>query len=111
MFKKSIFIETFVLLFITGVLNQIASIYNLYWTLYEFDSVVHFFGGATLSAFFIWLYFFSGVFEPQDKSLKNFLLISFFGVMFVSISWEIYELLLGEVLIQKVAYPYDTMMD
>lgn len=111
MLKKPIFIEAFVLLFLTGALNQIASMYNLYWTLYEFDSVVHFFGGATLSAFFIWLYFFSGFFEPQNKSLKNFLLVSLFGAMFVATSWEIYELLLGETLIQKSAYPYDTMMD
>lgn len=31
--------------------------------------------------------------------------------MFVAISWEIHELILGEVLIQKAEYAYDTSLD
>jgi len=101
----------FILLVIVGVLNYIATIYHLFWSTSEFDSVVHFFAGAALSFFFLWLYFFSGLFNPQKRNLAKFLLISVLGAMFVAISWEIYELILGEVLIQKLEYPYDTMMD
>ena len=37
----------------------------------EFDSVVHFFGGTTLGAFFLWFYFFSGFFVPQKRDLTK----------------------------------------
>ena len=94
-----------------GGLNYIANLYHLYWSIYEFDSLVHFLGGATLSAFFLWLYFFSGFFNPQKRNLTKFLIISITGAMFVAISWEIFELFLGEAIINKAEYPYDTMMD
>lgn len=99
------------MLVVVGVLNYIATIYHLYWSIYEFDGVVHFLAGAAFSLFFLWLYFFSGFFNPQKISLAKFLLISILGTMFVAVSWEIYELTLGEALIQKSEYPYDTMMD
>ena len=31
--------------------------------------------------------------------------------MFVAISWEIFELFLGETVMKKSEYPYDTIMD
>lgn len=101
----------FVLLAVVGVLNFLAANFHLYWSIYEFDSLVHFLGGATLSAFFLWFYFFSGFFKSQKRNLTKFLLISVFGTMFVAVSWEIYEFVLGEAMIQKLEYPYDTMMD
>lgn len=111
MFKKPLFIEMFALLILVGVLNWLATIYNLYWSIYEFDSLVHFLAGASVSLFFLWLYFYSGFFNPQEVSLKNFLLISILGAMFIAVSWEIFEFILGESLLQKVKYPFDTMMD
>ena len=111
MLKKPLFWEMFALLAIVGVLNYIANVYHLYWFVYEFDSIVHFLGGATLSAFFLWLYFFSGFFNPKNRSLKYFLIISIIGMIFVAVSWEIFELFLGEDILQKAEYPYDTMMD
>lgn len=101
----------FVLLAVVGVLNHIANLYHLYWSTNEFDSLVHFLGGATFSAFFLWFYFFSGFFSPIKRDLKNFLLISILGVMLVSVSWEIYELFLGEAIMNKQEYPFDTMLD
>lgn len=111
MFKKPLFWEMFVLLAIVGVLNYIANVNHLYWSLYEFDSVVHFLGGATSAAFFLWLYFFSSFFNSQDRSLKHFLIIAITGTIFIGISWEIFELFLGEDVLLKAEYPYDTMMD
>lgn len=111
MLKKPLFWEMSVLLLIVGILNYIAYSYDLYFKLHEFDSVVHFFGGAALSAFFIWLYFYSGFFEPKSRKLCDFLMVSLFGAMFIGLTWEIYEFFLGEVVIRGVEYPYDTMMD
>ena len=111
MLKKPLFWEMFILLVVVGILNYIAIIYHLYWSVYEFDSVLHFLGGATVAAFFLWLYFFSGLFNPQYRSLKYFLMVAIVGMFFVAVSWEIFELFLGEDILQKAEYPYDTMMD
>src|SRR3989344_2028927 len=111
MLKKPLFWEMFASFLILGVLNYIAFVYHLYWSTYEFDSLVHFFGGASLSMFFLWLYLFSGFFNPSKINLIQFLIVSIVGAMFVAILWEVYELFLGEVFIQEVEYPYDTMMD
>lgn len=111
MTKKPLFWETFILLTVVGVLNQIAVTYSLYWSLAEFDSVVHFFGGAALAMFFIWLYFYSGYFAPKNRTLKNFLLVAIVGGTFIAVLWEVYELVLGESVLQKNAYPFDTTMD
>jgi hypothetical protein len=109
--KKPLFWEMFFLLALVGVLNYIATLYDLYWSLSEFDSVVHFFGGATLGAFFLWFYFFSGFFAPPKRKLINFLLAAIFSSMFVAVSWEIYELLLGEAIFSGPKYGYDTSLD
>ena len=111
MLKKPLFVEIFILFMVVGVLHRVATVYHLYWSVYEFDSPVHFIAGASLSLFFIWLYFYSGFFNSQNKSLTKFFLISIFGTMFVAVSWEVFEFILGEALLQKVTYPYDTMMD
>lgn len=111
MLKKPLSIETLLLLASTGVLNQIAVNYNLYWQTSEFDSLVHFFGGATASLFFLWLYFFSGFFNSQRRSFGRFLQISLLGTVFIAVSWEVFELLLGEASIVGSKYPFDTTMD
>lgn len=100
-----------VFLFVALVLHIIATIYHLYWSIYEFDSVVHFFAGIGVSLFFIWFYFFSGYFNPENRSLGKFLLIAILGVMMVSVLWETYEIIFKQTMVQKTDYPYDTMMD
>lgn len=99
------------MLTLVGGLNYIAGLYHLYWSVYEFDSLVHFLGGATLSAFFLWLYFFSGFFNPSKRNLFKFLVVATVGSMFVAVVWEIYELFLGEAIMNKAEYPYDTTLD
>lgn len=111
MLKKPLFLETFVLLAIVGVLNYVAVKFHLYWTVGEFDSAVHFFGGATASFFFLWLYFYSGLFNPSNRSLSKFLFVALFGAMLVSVLWEVFELMLGEASIKKSEYPFDTVLD
>jgi hypothetical protein len=111
MLKKPLFKEMLALFFIVGALHLIASIYHLYWSIYEFDSVVHFFGGAALSTFFLWFYFFSDFFNPQKRSLTQFLIVSTMGAMFIGISWEIFEIIFKQTMVQKLDYSYDTTMD
>jgi hypothetical protein len=111
MLKKPPFREMLVLFLVVGLLHLVATIYHLYWSIYEFDSVVHFFGGAALSTFFLWFYFFSDFFNPVKRSLVQFLIVSIVGAMFIGVSWEIFELIFRQTMVQKLDYAYDTMMD
>jgi len=98
-------------LVIAGSLHFFATKFHLYWSIYEFDSAVHFFSGAALSFLFLWFYFSSGFFNPSSKSLMKFLLVSIFGAMFIAVGWEIYELIFKQTMVQKADYPYDLIMD
>lgn len=111
MLKRPLFLETIIFLAIVAILHFFATAFHLYWSIYEFDSVVHFFAGAALSFFFLWLFFSSGFFGSSSKSLTKFLLVSLFGAMFVAIGWEIYELIFKQTMVQKADYPYDLTMD
>ena len=107
MLRKPLFLEMFTLLLIVGVVNYFATVNNLYWSVNELDSVVHF----LVAAFFLWLYFFSGFFNPRDRGLARFFFVAMIGSLAIAVAWEAYELLLGEAVIQKAAYPYDTTLD
>lgn len=109
--KRPLFKEMVLLALVVIALDRLATYYHLYWSIYEFDSVVHFFAAGALSLFFSWFYFFSGYFNPQKRNLRNFLLVAVLGTMFIGVSWEIYELIWKQTMVQKIDYPYDTMMD
>lgn len=111
MLKKPLFLETFLLLAIVGVLNYVATTYDLYWSVTEFDSLMHFLGGATVAIFFLWSYFYSGAFNSTNTSLTRFLSVSLLGLLLVAVLWEIYELVLGEAKFAKSTYLSDTTLD
>ena len=111
MLKTTLFFETFFVLFCTFLLNEIAIDRSLYWSVNEFDSLVHFFGGAFAGLFFVWFYFFSGIFKPEKRGFKQFFFVSFVGMAFIAVSWEIYELLIGDAIFAGENYTYDTTLD
>lgn len=109
--KTPLFLEFSILAFLVATINSFALAYDLYWSVYELDSLTHFLGGALVATFFIWIYFYSGFFRPTDRKLWSFVKIALIGSVFIAVTWEIYELLLGEAAIQKAEYPYDTTLD
>ncbi len=108
---KPLFWETLSLFVIVVILHYIATTYHLYWKIYEFDSVLHFLGGMTLALFFLWFYFYSGLFKPLNRKLKNFIVISILGSISIALFWEIYELIFKRYMVQISDYPYDLTMD
>lgn len=111
MFRKPIFKEFLFLIVLVGFLNYLANKFDWYWSIRPFDSLMHFLGGALVVSFFVWFYFYSNIFQPEKRRLRDFLLVSFGGLVFVAVSWEVYELLLGEAKIQGVNYGFDTTLD
>lgn len=110
-FKKPLFKEFFSLALLMALMNYIANRFDLYWRIDELDSLLHFIAGATFSLCTIWVYFFSGYFAPEKRGLLNYFLISLLGVVFVSISWEIFELITGTAVNSWQDYPFDTSLD
>ncbi len=111
MLRQKLFKEFFVLSALVGGLNWWALQADLYWRWYWFDSMMHFLGGALVASFFLWLYFYSGVFKPEQRNLTHFLLIALLGIALVGFSWEIYELVLGEARRSRELYIFDTTVD
>ena len=111
MSKRPLFWEIFYLVVIVGVLNAVALHFFLYWKINEFDSIVHFSAGAAVSFAFLWLYFYSGFFNPQNRKLKNFIVVSILGIIFVGFVWEIYELSIGATSLSDPEYVGDTSFD
>lgn len=96
---------------VVGILNWIATHFYLYWTVYEFDSLVHFLGGILVALFFLWFYFYSGFFSPKRRDFNQFLKISFLSILFVGVLWEAFELIVGVTGFLDKEYVYDTTLD
>ncbi len=111
MHRQKLFLEFFVSIVVLGVLNFLATKYNWYWTNDYFDSMMHFLGGVMVALFFMWLYFYSGWFVPPSRNLTHFFCATLLCVIFVAVSWEVYELLLGEAKFNAKNYRLDTTLD
>jgi len=108
---KPLFKEFIILLILVAGLHLLAIYFDLYWTVSKFDSMMHFLGGASVVLGILWLYFFSGFFNPQKRQIWQFLSVSFLGLVFVSVSWEVYELMAGVTFVSGQEYPFDTSLD
>lgn len=110
MLKQPLFWEMSVLILIVGFLDFIANVNHLYWAASEFDSVVHFSAGAAVAALFLWLYFFSRIFNPSRRGLAAFLAVAVLGTVLISTLWEIYEIFIDEIKFNP-RYSFDTTLD
>jgi len=111
MFSKPIFKLAFGFLCITYILYEIGFYFNLYTSTNEFDSLVHFVAGITVSLSVLWFYFYSGFFSPTNRKYTNFFLISISGIIFMAFSWESFELVGGIMKVSMPWYFYDTTLD
>lgn len=83
----------FFLLVVLSVFHLTAIKYFLYWKVFWFDWFMHFFGGAWLALFIVWLFYFSGKFSiSKYPPLLILILVSGFAVT-AGFFWEILEFL------------------
>jgi hypothetical protein len=114
MLEKPLFKEALWLLIIIFVINKIGLFYGLYLPrspIPEFDLLPHFLAGICLTLGFLWFYFYSGFFEPANRRRRNFIMISVLAVIFIGVSWEIFELITGVVSVSGLDYYHDTTLD
>lgn len=89
MIKSPIFLPTFILLVIIGVLNIIAHKLYLYWTVWWYDMLMHFSAGFAvgMAGILIWQLYFD-----RNISIKKTVFVSIFFSLVVGIAWEFFEI-------------------
>mgnify|MGYP001576010824 CR=1 FL=1 len=84
------------LVVLIGIIHITAYYFHLYLELWWIDMLMHFLGGAWISAFALWFIFFSNLVNLNQKNnLPNFLITAFCMVLLVGIGWEIFEFKAG----------------
>lgn len=91
-------------IFFIFFLNFIAEKFHLYYSLWYFDMIMHFLGGAWLGIFFVF------IFNIKELSFKNFLKI-FFGVLFIGVLWELFEIVVNDALAKNPLNLSDILSD
>jgi hypothetical protein len=86
-----------------SVLNYVALILYFYWTVWWFDTMMHFLGGLTLGVLVVWLL------KIEKRSWGSFIGI-FICVMVLGVVWEIFEYVSGITFLRE-GYMLDTIHD
>lgn len=100
-----------ILICIIVALHFAATSFDLYWTLWWYDIIVHFLGGAFAGLLAGWLRFLSGYFGapliPSEFRVFCFVVLS---TLVIGIGWEIFERMFGHTWSIE-GYWLDTTMD
>lgn len=90
------------------ILNFIAG--KLYWysSIWWFDILMHFLGGFWLGMVFLW-FLYHDLHKPH-LSKDNFIKL-ILGVLFVGFGWEIYEIIVNDLLAKNTFDLFDTSLD
>ena len=108
----SFFNKLFLLLIAVGVLHLVGLSFFLYWKIEWFDLLVHTLAGAWVGGMALWFYYLSGYMTPHKETLRSVVLISVVSALFVGVSWEIFEYLVGATLLALPGeYFFDTATD
>lgn len=81
--------------------------FYLYWSLWWFDILMHFLGGAWVAAAVLWCLLLSGYVHTRWRPFRTAVCLT----IIVGILWEIYEYAFGMTLVEHEAYVFDTALD
>ncbi|MFZ2523375.1 MAG: hypothetical protein WAW92_03225 [Minisyncoccia bacterium] len=111
MLKDSrLFFRALVLLLLVYGFNYLAEIFYFHWTLWWYDVILHFMGGACAATAFIYFYYIFFKFSQFNK-IKA-INLSFVFTLFVGLVWEVYELQQGDTSFSDGIFYYrDTISD
>ncbi len=97
------------LVYLIFILDIFAAQYFLYWRFWWMDMVMHFLGGLWIALLSYYVFFLSGYFKKISERLSLFY-TSLFFLLFVGISWEIFEYV-TKVSVAQPNYILDTYLD
>ena len=75
------------------IVNYLAMKFYWYSSIWWFDMPMHFLGGFWVGLFLFWLF-------PLEKISARMVLKIILGVLLIGIFWEIFEIVIGKVIIQ-----------
>ncbi len=86
------------ILFLMGLLDQLAYRYYWYWRFPWFDGIMHFLGGAAISIFVLFICFQSEKLLAQNWTITRTLAVSVATSLIISLGWELFESAIGNTL-------------
>ena len=109
MIKWQLFKHTLSVLFALTVLELLANVFYLHWTVWWFDVILHFLGGASVSMTAVLILHYQ---LNQTISQFKLILIGVIGALVIGFLWEVYEVLAGDTFLSDgISYWRDTSSD
>lgn len=110
MLKDPLFKYSFSALVLIWILNHIGGYFDLYMTIWWYDSLLHFLGGLWLGLNAVWIY------NTQSYVRKfiyrwSSLVIAVSAAICIGVIWEIYEYVFGIPRSPFMSYPLDVLKD
>lgn len=111
MLKQKTFIFSFIVLVILAVCNYFGLKFNLYWVYRWYDIPMHMLGGLWVSLFSVFSFNYLRNFFPTIFNRINILYIVVLILLFITISWEVFEVWGKITFIRDIGYWPDTLGD
>ncbi len=109
--QKTLLILTLVVIIFVAIFNYIGIKYNLYWIYKWYDIPMHLLGGFCVGLFSLFLYKnFNKNISIVNYRRKVFVFV-FLILLFVTVSWEIFELIGGITFLTDKGYWLDNIGD
>ncbi|MFA6257261.1 MAG: hypothetical protein WCT29_02195 [Candidatus Paceibacterota bacterium] len=93
-----------VLIFVIFFINFSANTFYWYSSIGYFDTIVHYFGGA-------WVGFFTLYLSSEELPSARLVIKVLISVLLVGVCWEAYELIIDKVVSGNFLNPLDTVSD
>lgn len=102
--RKKLFIRIALAVSFIFIANSMAFYFHWYSSLWWFDMVMHFFGGAWLGLLFLWLF--------RAKQISNSVFLKvILSVLVVSLLWEVYEIVINDQIAKNTFDYQDSVSD
>lgn len=102
--RKKLFIRIALFISFIFIVNSIAVYFHWYSSLWWFDMIMHFLGGAWLGLLFLWLF-----------NVENFSASLFFkvilSVLIIGLLWEVYEIVVNDQIAKNIFDYQDSVSD
>lgn len=102
--RKKLKIRLALTTFLVYFLNYAGVKFYWYSSIVWFDMLMHFLGGVWVAFILLWVF-------PIKSLSKNYFLKLFFGILFVGISWEVFEIIFNNIISENLFDIADTMSD
>lgn len=109
--RDTFFITIFFALLAVAVIHISGNIFFLYFKIWWLDAINHFLGGFWVGGIILWGYKYLFPFFLKNTSRVWVVALAVFGTLIIGLWWEIYEVLIGSVILPSEEYFSDTISD